>query len=65
MNSFGDYVISEPRHDARPFRDIEVPASHVQPLLHLDAGGVTVQRDEENEWSLLYLVRESYHPPTK
>ena len=63
VGNFGDFVISDQRRDARPFRNVELPAEHARRLLAARKGDVVVLRDEPEHRSILYQVREIYSPP--
>ena len=62
VGNYGDFVVSEDRHDAYPYRLSELPGEHVQPLLNAKQGAVLVLRDEREKMTILYQVREVYSP---
>ena len=63
IGNYGDFVISPSRRSARPFRSTSVAEDHVAPLLAAKKGDVLILDDEEEEWTLLYKVLDSYAPP--
>jgi hypothetical protein len=65
VGNYGDYVISEQSHTARPLRFADMPAEHVaQLLLKRKPGDIVVLRDEGEKQNILYGVREVYPPET-
>jgi len=64
VGNYGDCVVSEAEHTARPLRLADLPAEHVRPLLSGRTGDVIVLRDETEHRTILYHVRDA-HSPTK
>jgi hypothetical protein len=62
IGNYGDFVISPSRRSGRPFRSTEVAEDHVAALLAAKKGEVLILDDENEEWTLLYQVLESYTP---
>jgi len=62
VGNYGDFVVSEAEHTARPLRLSDLPAEHVRPLLSGRAGDVIVLRNEREHRSILYHVRDAYSP---
>jgi hypothetical protein len=62
VGNYGDFVVSEAEHTARPLRLADLPAEHVRPLLSGRTGDVIVLRDEREHRSILYHVRDAYSP---
>lgn len=60
---YGDFVVSEAEHTARPLRSADLPDEHVRPLLAGRVGEIIILRDEAEHWSILYRIREAYSPP--
>jgi hypothetical protein len=63
VGNYGDFVISERDHTARPFRSADLPEQHVRPLLSGRTGDIIILRDETEHRSILYRVRDAYSPP--
>ena len=63
VGNYGDFVISERDHSARPFRSADLPEQHVRPLLSGRTGDIIILRDETEHRSILYRVRDAYSPP--
>ena len=62
VGNYGDFVVSEAEHTARPLCLADLPAEHVRPLLSGRTGDVIVLRDEREHRSILYHVRDAYSP---
>jgi hypothetical protein len=62
IGNYGDYLISEREHPARPFRDFDLPNAHVRPLLSGHTNDIIILRDEPNHRNILYRVRDAYSP---
>jgi hypothetical protein len=62
VGNYGDFVVSEAEHTARPLRLADLPAEHVRPLLNGRTGDVIILRDEKEHRSILYHVRDAYSP---
>jgi hypothetical protein len=62
VGNYGDFVVSETEHTARPLRLADVPAEHVHPLLSGRTGDVIILRDESEHRTVLYHVRDAYSP---
>jgi hypothetical protein len=62
VGNYGDFVVSEAEHTARPLCLADLPAEHVRPLLSGHTGDVIVLRDEREHRSILYQVRDAYSP---
>jgi hypothetical protein len=63
VGNYGDFVISERDHTARPFQSVDLPEQHVRPLLSGRTGDIIILRDETEHRSILYRVRDAYSPP--
>jgi len=62
VGNYGDFVVSEAEHTARPLCLADLPAEHVRPLLSGHTGDVIVLRDEREHRRILYQVRDAYSP---
>lgn len=64
VGNYGNFVLSQGKPDAKPYRWLEVPQDHVTRLLATEPGDmVMLQDDREDDPSLiLYHVREVYRP---
>ena len=62
VGNYGDFVVSEADHTARPLRSADLPAPHVRPLLRGRSGDIIILRDESEHRSILYQVRDAYTP---
>ncbi len=62
VGNYGDFVVSEAEHTARPLRSTDLPEEHVRPLLAGRVGEIIILRDEAEHWSILYRIREAYAP---
>ena len=63
VGNYGDFVVSERDHTARPFRLADLPEQHVRPLLSGRTGNIIILRDEIGHRSILYRVRDAYSHP--
>jgi hypothetical protein len=62
IGNYGDFVVSEADHTARPLRLTDLPAQHVRPLLSGRTGDIIILRDETEHRSILYRIRDVYFP---
>lgn len=60
VGNYGDFVVSEAEHTARPLRSADLPQGHVRPLLSGRTGDVIVLRDKSERRTVLYQVRDAY-----
>lgn len=62
VGNYGDFVVSEADHTARPLRAADLPSPHVRLLLQGHIGDIIILRDESEHRSILYQVRDAYMP---
>jgi hypothetical protein len=62
VGNYGDYIVSEADHTARPLRLADLPAEHVRPLLSGRTGDIIILRHEAEHETILYRVRDAYSP---
>ncbi len=60
VGNYGDFVVSETEHTARPLRDADLSDGHVRPLLAGRISEIIILRDEAGRRSIFYRVRDAY-----
>ena len=60
IGNYGDFVVSVHKFDAKPFRDIQIPANHLLPLLSSKKGDVITLYSASKKRLFQYSVREAF-----